>query len=206
MNTPFTGTELKIYIKLEDRFSNKITEAGKETDEYRGKVMRLAAEQRNAAIEIDGTTESILGQNNQAIKTMQAISALRTSVANVTENLTEMGLVTDENAARMRSLTSAVQTMVGVAQGFRLIKALSAGLEASQKKLAIIETFRAVMQNPWKAALIGLGVGAAAGAAAGFMMLGGGNTTNTTNNIIIENTPDNIQTGTSMFAVIGGRL
>ena len=160
-------------------------------------------EQTEALKITEEVTRSAVKQETQFMQNMTVLSAMKSSVSSLTRGLTTMGIVTGENAEKVRKLNAAFQMMMGVAQMFKMITLASNALRTSQIGLAIVEAFRAAMQNPWKAALVGLGVGAATGVAAGYFM--GSNTTHNTNNqIIIENSPSNVQTGVSMYAEIGG--
>lgn len=158
--------------------------------------------------EVVNTTEQVTQgftrQEAQMVKNLAVLSTVQSSVSAVSSALITMGVVTGESAQKMQTLVAGVQLLTGLAQGVQALAAVSEALKASEMGLAVIETFRSVMQSPWKAALVGLGAGAVAGAATALLSTSGSSTSSSTtvNNITVENTRSTLSTGNSINAVI----
>ena len=171
-------------------------EATEATDE-------LTNSQGEAGAAVEETTQSLMRQDIQAIKSITIFNTLKTGITSIASGFMQLGLLSDENSQKLMKFIAVFRLLAGGAQ---IVKALSMATNmyrAAQTGAAVVEGQRAVMNNPWKAALIGVSLGAAAGIAGG-LMIGGGGSTTTNNEIVVENAPEQVQTATEIYATIGG--
>jgi len=191
-------------FKMIDNVSQPITDATDKMNEANGVTQDLIAGQEEARDATEKTTEELVRQETQLLKQVTALVALKSSVSSLSRGLISMGLVTGENAERLQKLNSAFQMMAGAATMIKAVKLATDGLRVSQTASATVEAFRAALK-PWQIAAVAGAAGIAVGATAAIMM-NNNKTNNTTNNFIVENAPENVAVGQSMYAVIGGGM
>ena len=197
--------EIRYVFKMVDNVSQTSADISASTAKASENVKQVTTEQERLKDATDRTTASFTRQESQFIKTTAILMSVKTAAASVTHGLITLGVVTGEDAIKLQKLNAGFQILTGFATGVKALQAASEMLKTSQMGLAVVETFRSVMQSPWKAALVGVGVGAAGGALAA--MMAGPTTNNSQTQIIIENTPAGIETGGAIDATIsGGRI
>lgn len=201
-----------------DRAARSVGEADKA-----GKRFTISSE---ATVRAAETTTSTVGQSTQATReyvqeakvaevTMEkqrvdaainiaALMGMRSAVSGVTSGLIGMGMVSDETAGKLRTVNAAFSLMAGMATGIKALQLVMTGLNITNLKGAAIATYRSVMESPWKAALAGVGIGAA-GALVGSLVMGGNRTENVTNvNVIGKPDEDTKKTAEEVIMVIEG--
>lgn len=203
-------SNIRYVFTMVDNVSTTADTISESATEAQNALHEVKAEQEAVQQTTEATTAGFTRQEAQLLKNMTILTTLQSSVSAVSSALVTMGVVTGEDAQKLQTLVAGFQLLTGMAQGIQALTAISQALKASEMGLAIVETFRSVMQSPWKAALVGVGAGAVAGAATALLTSAGSSTsstTTTTNNIYVENTAATISTGNSINAVIsGGRI
>lgn len=160
----------------------------------------------NSAASAKSTVDS---QNISFIAQTAAVMATYSGMRRLTSSLTELGLVSEADAAKLAKLNATVGLVAG---GFQLLKGATQiikMLTAAEVGLAAVESFRAVLNNPAKAALVGAGIGLAAGVGAALLATsggsgGGGTTVNQT--VVFEGsqTSDQRSVSRDVFESMGG--
>lgn len=197
--------EVKYTFTMVDNVSQTAQTMETSVGKANEKVKSATAEQNTLRREADMTTQAFTRQEAQFVKQVAVLMSVKAAVSSVTNGLITLGVVSGDDAVKLQKLNAAFQILTGFATGVKALQAVSEALKVSEMGLATIETFRAVMNSPWKAALVGVGVGAAGGAALAMMS----NHSSTTNNtqIVVENVPAATQTATAISATIsGGRV
>ena len=154
---------------------------------------------------IKSTTQTMEQQTLAFISNVMAISALEGGINALAESFTRLGLVTDVGAEKMRKIAAATKLFTGTAQLIQGLIGVVRLLTKSTTILAAVETYRSVLSNPAKLALVGVAAGAA-GAAVGYVTgKGGGDTTNV-QQTINYNAPVERASGfeRSAFEMMGG--
>lgn len=143
-------------------------------------------------------------QREDAAIGIAALMGMQSAVSGVTSGLIGLGMVSEETAGTLRKVNAAFQIMTGLAAGVKALQIVTATLNMTNLKGAAIATYRSVLESPWKAALAGVGVGAA-GALVGSLVLGGNRTENvTTVNVIGKPDEDTKKTSEEVIMVIEG--
>jgi len=200
-------TEIRYVFKMVDNVSETATGIKETTDSASLSVNNATVEQQNLEAAVDRTTSAFTRQEAQFIKQVAVLMSVKESVSSVTNGLISLGIVSGDDAVALRKLNAGFQILTGFATGIKTLQAVSEALKTSELGLAIVETFRSVMESPWKAALVGIGVGAAGGVLAATMASNGGMTNNSNTQIVIENTASNVETASGINATIsGGRI
>lgn len=143
-------------------------------DNVSGTTKQMADSQAQLAGNASAAKASIDSQNISFMAQTAAVMATYGGVRRLTSSLTELGLVSDGNAAKLQKLNA---TLGLVAGGFQLMKGATQiikMLTQAEIGLAAVESFRAVLNNPAKIALVGAGLGLAAGVGAALLATGGG--------------------------------
>ena len=141
-------------------------------------------------------------QASLAEKSITAVNTLNQSYSQLMSGLVGLGLVSDDLAGKMKNVNHILQIFAGLANAYKLMNMVAGKYLRTKVATAGTETFINVMRSPWKAAIVGGAIGAAAGVAGTLLLTS--NNSNTTNNITIENTPEQVATGTQLYATIGG--
>jgi len=200
-------TEIRYVFKMVDNVSETATGIKETTDSASLSVNNATVEQQNLEAAADRTTSAFTRQEAQFIKQVAVLMSVKESVSSVTNGLISLGIVSGDDAVALQKLNAGFQILTGFATGIKALQAVSEALKTSELGLAIVETFRSVMESPWKAALVGIGVGAAGGVLAATMASNGGTTNNSNTQIVIENTASNVETASGINATIsGGRI
>ncbi|MDY0236945.1 MAG: hypothetical protein RBR71_13045 [Gudongella sp.] len=200
-------THLKYVFEMIDNVSATASGIEQSTSKASEKIKQTTIDQQGLETATDRTTQSFTRQEAQFVKQVAVLMTVKESVSAVTSGLITLGIVSGDNAAALQKLNAGFQILVGFASGIKALQAVSEALKTSELGLAVVETFRSVMQSPWKAALVGVGVGAAGGLLAATMAGGSRTTTNSSTQIVIENTASNVDTATGINATIsGGRI
>lgn len=157
--------------------------------EIRDNVTRVAKRGMEAQKELDSTIKqtsaTMQTQTLEFISNIMAITALEGGINALAESFTKLGIVSGENAEKMRKLAAATKLFTGTAQLIQGLIGVIRMLTKSEIILAGIETYRKVLHNPLQMAAVGLAAGAA-GAAGGFLIgrsQGGGGSVNVTQNV-----------------------
>jgi hypothetical protein len=152
---------------------------------------------------------SVDSQNISFIAQTAAVMATYSGMRRLTSSLTELGLVSDADAAKLAKLNATVGLVAG---GFQLLKGATQiikMLTAAEVGLAAVESFRAVLNNPAKAALVGAGIGLAAGVGTALLATsggGGGGGTTVNQTVVFEGsqTADQRSVSRDVFESMGG--
>lgn len=152
---------------------------------------------------------SVDSQNISFIAQTAAVMATYSGMRRLTSSLTELGLVSDADAAKLAKLNATVGLVAG---GFQLLKGATQiikMLTAAEVGLAAVESFRAVLNNPAKAALVGAGIGLAAGVGTALLATsggGGGGGTTVNQTVVFEGsqTSDQRSVSRDVFESMGG--
>lgn len=186
---------------ISNRFKRTVTEI-KYAEDYLGKVKE---EQAKVQEEGKKTDESLKQNQINAIGTLTAINTLSSGVRLVSYSILRLDFVSEENRETVMKLVAAFQLLAGVVS---IVKALTLATEAmgvASLKVAIVKTYTAILDAPWKAALVGGILGATAGVGAGLMM-GGSNTSNnnTTNINYYQPTPEQDANNRIITQIVNG--
>jgi len=194
--------------RLESNIEEKASGISTSTETADAKVKELKTSEDSLKTSTDNATGALTNQQKQLAVQVGALMAVKESVSAVTNGLISMGLVSGENAQKLQFLNAGFQTLCGFATGIKALMLINETFNLSLLKGAILTTFKSVLESPWKLALVGAGIGAAAGVALAYGVSSGGSAqTTTTNNIYVENTSGNVATANGINATIsGGRI
>lgn len=192
--------------KLESNVSEASSEISASSEEAEAKVTSLKTSEDGLQTSTKGATAALTNQQKQLAVQVTALMAVKESVSAVTSGLISMGLVSGEDAKKLQLLNAGFQTLCGFATGIKALMLINETFNLSLLKGAILSTFSAVLESPWKLALVGAGVGAAVGVAAAFGAQGG-STTNNTQIVIEDSSGGKAATANGINATIsGGRI
>ena len=178
--------------------TQELGDADEMVDELNTDVQQLEANSASASASVKSMKQEV--QN-----TILTMTAMASAINGVTNGLITLGIVSDQDAERIKMVNAAFQVMIGMATGLKALALVQEMLNLQALKGAIINTYNSVLESPWKLALVSAGAGAAVGVAAAYGT--GGNTTvaNTTNNIIIRDTSGSqANAANSISATING--
>ena len=178
-----SSTAVFIY-KVQSNFSEVTRETITSVEEADGKIQTTITSEKELKVATEETTIAMKQQEVQTLKQIAVLTTMSTAVSGVTNGLIHMGLVTGENAERLKMLNSGMQTMVGFANGIKALTLAQSMFNMEQIKGAVVTTFNKIMESPWRAAAAGIALGAAMGVAGAFASGSSGG--NTVNNIIID--------------------
>lgn len=129
---------------------------------------------------------NLVGMQNEIKGTILTLTAMASAVNGVTNGLITLGIVSDEDAEKVRMVNAGFQVLIGMATGLKALALVQEMLNLQALKGAIINTYNSVLESPWKLALASAGMGAAAGVAAAYGTQGGSSSSQTTNIINIR--------------------
>lgn len=178
--------------------TQELGDADAQVDELNTDVQQLEANSASASA-------SVKSMKQEVQSTILTMTAMASAINGVTNGLITLGIVSDQDAERIKMVNAAFQVMIGMATGLKALALVQEMLNLQALKGAIINTYNSVLESPWKLALVSAGAGAAVGVAAAYGT--GGNTTvaNTTNNIIIRDTSGSqANAANSISATING--
>ena len=178
--------------------TQELGDADSMVDELNTDVQQLEANSASASA-------SVKSMKQEVQSTILTMTAMASAINGVTNGLITLGIVSDQDAERIKMVNAAFQVMIGMATGLKALALVQEMLNLQALKGAIINTYNSVLESPWKLALVSAGAGAAVGVAAAYGT--GGNTTvaNTTNNIIIRDTSGSqANAANSISATING--
>ena len=170
---------------------------------------QMADSQTQLSNNASAAKASVDSQNIAFIAQTAAVMAAYSGMRRLTSSLSELGLVSDNDAAKLNKMNAAVGLVAG---GFQLLKGATQiikMLTAAEVGLAAVESFRAVLNNPAKAALVGAGIGLAAGVGAALLATsggGGGGGTTVNQTVVFEGsqTSDQRSMSRDVFESMGG--
>ncbi len=117
---------------------------------------QIADGAQQAQRSLDSTTMSFVAQ-------LAAAQALKSGIDGVRQGLVALQLVDDQTARSLEKVSAATNVVIGTFQLYKGLQPVLAATRASLLSLAAVETYRSVLSSPWKLALVGAGIGAAAG-------------------------------------------
>jgi len=178
-------------------------------DNVSATTKQMADSQAQLAGNANTAKASIDSQNISFIAQTTAVMATYGGVRRLTSSLTELGLVSEGDAVKLQKLNA---TLGLVAGGFQLMKGATQiikMLTQAEIGLAAVESFRAVLNNPAKIALVGAGLGLAAGVGAALLATsggggGGGTTVNQTITFEGAATQDQRSVARETYEAMGG--
>ncbi len=202
-------SNIRYVFTMTDNVSQSTDAIADSAVEAQNQLHQVKAQQEQVTQEVDKTTVALSKQQSQFLVNTAVLMSMQSAVSSVSNGLISMGVVTGDAAKQLQTLNAGFQALTGFVQGVQALQAVSEMLKTSEMGLALVETFRSVMESPWKAALVGIGVGAAGGALAAMMASSGNGTASsasTTNStIVINNTAsDSLSTANGINAVISG--
>ena len=207
-------SNIRYIFTMTDNVSTSTDTISDSAVEAQNNLHQVRVEQEQLEDQTERTNQALTKQQAQFLTNAAVLMTMQSSVSAVTGGLVAMGVVTGDNAVKLQMLNGGFPGLPGFVQGIQALHAGSQMLKTSEPGLAIIETFRSVMESPWEAALVGVGGGAAGGALAALMASSGGSSstvaasTNNNSTIIIQNTAgDSVSTANGINARIsGGRI
>lgn len=205
-------SNIRYVFTMTDNVSQSTDAIADSAVEAQNQLHQVQVQQEQVTQEVDKTTTALSKQQSQFLVNTAVLMSMQSAVSSVSNGLISMGVVTGDAAKQLQTLNAGFQVLTGFVQGVQALQAVSEMLKTSEMGLALVETFRSVMESPWKAALVGIGVGAAGGALAAMLASSGSSSTasaTTTNStIVINNTAsDSLSTANGINAIIsGGRV
>lgn len=202
-------SNIRYVFTMTDNVSQSTDAIADSAVEAQNQLHQVQVQQEQVTQEVDKTTTALSKQQSQFLVNTAVLMSMQSAVSSVSNGLISMGVVTGDAAKQLQTLNAGFQVLTGFVQGVQALQAVSEMLKTSEMGLALVETFRSVMESPWKAALVGIGVGAAGGALAAMLASSGSSSTasaTTTNStIVINNTAsDGLSTANGINAVISG--
>lgn len=178
-----------------DKIANtlaKLNEGLGETAVYADALTKSQVEFERA---VGRTNLTLQQQQLNAIGALTAINTLSSGVRLLSLSIIRLNFLGEENKKTLMEIIAVFQLLAGVTSIIKAITLASRAMGSAEAILAKIETYRAVLKNPWMAMVAGAAIGTAS--AAGAYMLLGGNTTNQSNLNIYYQGPSSIQDANS---------
>jgi len=193
---------------LQNNVSGTAQEIVEATGNADTKVKELKASEDQLSASADTATASLTRQEKQLLKQVTGLVALKGAVSGVTSGLITMGLVSESGAQKLQMLNAGFNVLTGFVTGIQALKLMNDSLTLSLLRSAIVNTYNAVIDSPWKLALVSAGLGAAAGVAIAYGASGSSPASSTTtNNIYINDTSNQAATANGLNVTIdGGRI
>lgn len=173
-------------------------------------LQSVANATRSVADSTENASKKVDSMNISFMTQMIAVMGVYAGIRRIGFSLHELGIMNDATMIKFQKLTAVLGLVVGTFQLLRGAQKVITALTASERGLAIVETYRAVLNSPAKAALVGLGIGLAAGVG-GYLLMnalgnGGGGGTEVTQNVTFGsyNMPDQRETARGTLQIMGG--
>lgn len=195
-------------FKMVTNIQETTSEIKQGTEESKTAIQETTDKQVELKDATNDTTQALTKQQGQLLAQVTALMAVKSAVAGVTNGLIQMGIVSGEDAEKLKMVNAGFQVICGFATGIKALTLAQEAFNLSSLKTSIITTYNSILESPWKLALVGAGVGAAVGVAGALMMQSGNSSSTTTNNIIInDSSGGQVQTASNLTATIsGGRV
>lgn len=175
------------------------------TDESKTALEETTVKQEELKTATDNTTQALTKQQGQLLAQVTTLMAVKSAVSGVTNGLIQMGLVSGEDAEKLKVVSAGLNVVCGFATGIKALALAQESFNLASLKTAIVSTYNSIIESPWKLALVGAGVGAAVGVTAALMSQSGSSSSSTVNNIIIEDSSGSqAQTAVGISATISG--
>lgn len=193
---------------LQNNVSGTAQEIVEATGNADTKVKELKTSEDQLSASADTATASLTRQEKQLLKQVTGLVALKGAVSGVTSGLITMGLVSESGAQKLQMLNAGFNILTGFVTGIQALKLMNDSLTLSLLRSAIVNTYNAVIDSPWKLALVSAGLGAAAGVAIAYGASGSSPASSTTtNHIYIQDTSNQAATANGLNVTIdGGRI
>lgn len=193
---------------LQNNVSGTAQEIAEATGNADTKVKELKTSEDQLSASVDTATASLTRQEKQLLRQVAGLVALKSAVSGVTSGLITMGLVSESGAQKLQMLNAGFNVLTGFVTGIQALKLMNDSLTLSLLRSAIVNTYNAVIDSPWKLALVSAGLGAAAGVAIAYGASGSSPASSTTtNNIYISDTSNQAATANGLNVTIdGGRI
>ncbi|MCB5286075.1 MAG: hypothetical protein LHW45_10885 [Candidatus Cloacimonetes bacterium] len=193
---------------LKNNVSGTAQEIVEATGNADTKVKELKTSEDQLSASADTATASLTRQEKQLLKQVTGLVALKGAVSGVTSGLITMGMVSESGAQKLQMLNAGFNILTGFVTGIQALKLMNDSLTLSLLRSAIVTTYNAVIDSPWKLALVSAGLGAAAGVAIAYGASGSSPASSTTtNNIYIQDTSNQAATANGLNVTIdGGRI
>lgn len=193
---------------LQNNVSGTAQEIAEATGNADTKVKELKTSEDQLSASVDTATASLTRQEKQLLRQVAGLVALKSAVSGVTSGLITMGLVSESGAQKLQMLNAGFNILTGFVTGIQALKLMNDSLTLSLLRSAIVNTYNAVIDSPWKLALVSAGLGAAAGVAIAYGASGSSPASSTTtNNIYIQDTSNQAATANGLNVTIdGGRI
>lgn len=193
---------------LQNNVSGTAQEIAEATGNADTKVKELKTSEDQLSASADTATASLTRQEKQLLKQVTGLVALKGAVSGVTSGLITMGMVSESGAQKLQMLNAGFNILTGFVTGIQALKLMNDSLTLSLLRSAIVNTYNAVIDSPWKLALVSAGLGAAAGVAIAYGASGSSPASSTTtNNIYIQDTSNQAATANGLNITIdGGRI
>jgi hypothetical protein len=117
---------------------------------------------------VDNTTDRINRQNITYIKTVASLGAFRHGLRSMQMGLQDLGIISKQTHKWFYDMVNVIDIWTGVALAIKGVIGLMGTLRSAQIGVAVVETYRKVLQNPGAAALA-VGAGVATGAIGGYL-------------------------------------
>jgi len=116
------------------------------------------------------------------IAQIAAISAVYGGMNMLKTSMTDLGIISEEQAKTFQKINATVGLVLGTFQLVRGAVEIVNTLKTAEIGLALVESYRAVLNNPAKIALVGAGLAATAGVGGYLVGQNNANKSNTVNN------------------------
>jgi hypothetical protein len=153
-----------------------------------------------ATVAVDKQTLSMVAQ-------VTAVTAVYRGLNMLSGSMTELGIISEEDAKKFNDLNAAVGLVVGTFQLFKGIVYIVQALQAAEVGLASVETYRSVLASKGTTALVAaVGIGAAAGVGGYFLgqQSSQQTTVNQTVNFAGQSNASQRQTAYETLDILGG--
>lgn len=201
-----TDGKIELKITLDDTdVRDGLAEAGTDAQDSSAKVAELgdeAVRTKTKVTDMDTAVRTVDLAAQIAIiqgfqqSLSQSISAMRT-----------LGLVSDGTADTLMKVNAGLQLVNSAVVGIKALKAATAALNAQEAIHNALLTFKSVLSNPAKLALVGVAGTAAAAVIGGSMAYfssKGGDTVSNTTTINISNDSQQKETASEIFRIVDG--
>lgn len=174
----FTYKLINNVSETAEKISQDVGSAGKIVEETTEKEKTLS-------VEVDKTNAKLSNQQDVLLKQVVGFLAIGRSVSMISSSLKTMGLISDETALKLQKIVAGFQLINGMVTGLKALQLVAKTLQSTEAGTAVIETYRAVLSNPLKTALVGAAIGASVGIAT-YSFMSGSNTSSETGDVTIN--------------------
>lgn len=189
-------------------FSTSLDSVSARTDEVEASAESLKQTMSDTARDVKSSADEMTKAMDQLslVTQLSAITGMTAGINAVSSAMINLGLVTDEQAEKLQTMTAAFSALTGVIQIVKSLQTVMTTLNATEAVGTAITAMRTAISNPMGIALVGAGLGAGATVAGLLLTSSGSSTTNNYTTINVDSGTPASMTSEVYQIVAGGAL